>query len=93
MCLFRVFVKAEESGWYAKNWYEGYFWQIGAGTFKRSELSTTVDIENPRIYLTECITLTWWGGLIHQCHGNQEFTAPRSLVSQAGPSHWDVCSC
>jgi hypothetical protein len=26
-------------------------------------------------------------------NGNQEFTAPRSLVSQAGPSHWDVCSC
>jgi hypothetical protein len=25
-------------------------------------------------------------------NGNQEFTTPRSLMSQAGPSRWDVCS-
>jgi hypothetical protein len=33
------------------------------------------------------------GRLTPSMNGNQEFTAPRSLVSQAGPSHWDVCSC
>jgi hypothetical protein len=39
-------------------------------------------IPNPT--LPEWITLTWWGGLLHQWDGNQEFTTPRSLVSQAG---------
>jgi hypothetical protein len=29
------------------------------------------------------------GRLTPSMNGNQEFTAPRSLVSQAGPSHWD----
>jgi hypothetical protein len=33
------------------------------------------------------------GRLSPSLNGNQEFTAPRSLVSQAGPSHWDVSSC
>jgi hypothetical protein len=33
------------------------------------------------------------GRLTPSMNGNQEFTAPRSLVSQAGPSHWDECSC
>jgi hypothetical protein len=33
------------------------------------------------------------GRLTPSMNGNQEFTAPRSFVSQAGPSHWDVCSC
>jgi hypothetical protein len=31
--------------------------------------------------------------LIPSMNGNQEFTAPRSLERQAGPLHWDVCSC
>jgi hypothetical protein len=26
-------------------------------------------------------------------NGNQEFTTPLSLMSQAGPSHWNWCSC
>jgi hypothetical protein len=33
------------------------------------------------------------GRLTPSMNGNQEFTAPRSLMSQAGPSRWDVCSC
>jgi hypothetical protein len=33
------------------------------------------------------------GKLTPSMNGNQDFTWPRSLVSQAGPSHWDVCSC
>jgi hypothetical protein len=33
------------------------------------------------------------GKLTPSINGNQEFTTPRSLVSQARPSHWDVCSC
>jgi hypothetical protein len=33
------------------------------------------------------------GRLTPSMNGNQEFKAPRSLVSQAWPSHWDVCSC
>jgi hypothetical protein len=33
------------------------------------------------------------GRLTPSMNGNQEFTTPRSLMSQAGPSHWDVCSC
>jgi hypothetical protein len=33
------------------------------------------------------------GRLTPSMNRNQESTAPRSLVSQAGPLHWDVCSC
>jgi hypothetical protein len=33
------------------------------------------------------------GRLTPSMNGNQEFKTPRSLMSQAGPSHWDVCSC
>jgi hypothetical protein len=33
------------------------------------------------------------GRLTPSMNGNQEFPARRSLVSQAGLSHWDVCSC
>jgi hypothetical protein len=32
------------------------------------------------------------GRLTPPMNGNSEFTAPRSLVSQAGRSHWDLCS-
>jgi hypothetical protein len=33
------------------------------------------------------------GRLTPSMNGHQGLTAPRSLVSQAGPSYWDVCSC
>jgi hypothetical protein len=32
------------------------------------------------------------GRLTPSMNGNQEFTTPRPLMSQAGPSHWDLCS-
>jgi hypothetical protein len=32
------------------------------------------------------------GRLTPSMNGNQEFTTPCSLMSQAGPSHWGVCS-
>jgi hypothetical protein len=54
-------------------------------------------MENERRKRRECVlsmkTILSLGILTPSMNGNREFKAPRSLKSQAGPSHWDVCSC
>jgi hypothetical protein len=44
------------------------------------------DLAPPRVDHLDVV-----GRLTPSMNGNQEFTTPRSLMSQAGPSHWDVC--
>jgi hypothetical protein len=65
--------------------------------FRVVEYATTTDmflrvftVNNIRNYASPSDVV---GRLTPSINGNQEFTAPRSLVSQAGPSHWDVCTC
>jgi hypothetical protein len=63
-------------------------------TFKREGVQKPAVLEEQRGSVPPRVGhLDVVGRLNPSMNGNQESSAPRSLVSQAGPSHWDVCSC